>query len=180
MATLTREEIIQALERLGELAHQQGYSIELLLMGGAAMVLMYNARPSTRDVDVFILWPQKAQIVRDLALQVAQEHDLPKNWLNDGAKGYLVGVSEGTTILSAPGIVVKSPAIAQLLAMKLSAWRDDVDIEDAQRLLLALEGDREQIWAAVERYLVPGTELKAQYAFLDLWETTYGADRAIG
>jgi hypothetical protein len=55
MATLTREEIIQALERLGELAHQQGYSIELLLMGGAAMVLMYNARPSTRDVDVHIL-----------------------------------------------------------------------------------------------------------------------------
>lgn len=174
MATLTREEIIQALERLGELAHQQGYSIELLLMGGAAMVLMYNARPSTRDVDVLILLPRKAQIVRDLAGQVAQEYDLPKDWLNDGAKGYLVGMSEGTTIFTAPGIVVKSPAIAQLLAMKLSAWRDDVDIEDAKRLLQTLERDQKKVWATVEPYLVPGEELKAQYAFLDLWEAIHG------
>jgi len=51
-----------------------------------------------------------------------------------------------------------------------------VDIEDARRLLQALKGDREQIWTVVEPYLVPGVELKAQYAFLDLWETTYGAD----
>ena len=175
MAILTRQEIVQALERLGELAHQQGYSIELLLMGGAAMVLMYNARPSTRDVDVLIISPEKAQIVRDLAEQVAQEYDLPKDWLNDGAKGYLVGVSEGEVIFFRPGIVVKSPAVAQLLAMKLSAWRDDVDIEDAKRLLQALEGEEEKVWVAVEPYLVPGEELKAQYAFLDLWEALYGS-----
>ena len=56
--------------------------------------------------------------------------------------------------------------------MKLSAWRDDVDIEDARRLLQALQGDQEQIWAAVEPYLFPGTELKAKYAFLDLWGAT--------
>ena len=75
MAILTKQEIIHALERLGELAQQQGYSIELLLMGGAAMVLMYNARPSTRDVDVLVLSPQEAHIVRELAGQVAQEYD---------------------------------------------------------------------------------------------------------
>lgn len=174
MAILTRQEIVQALERLGELANHQGYSIELLLMGGAAMVLMYNARPSTRDVDVLILAPQKAQVVRNLAIKVAQEYDLPTEWLNDGAKGYLVGMSEGATVLSAPGIMVKSPAVNQLLAMKLSAWRDDVDIEDAKRLLQALEGEQEKVWAAVVPYLVPGEELKAQYAFLDLWEALYG------
>lgn len=75
-----------------------------------------------------------------------------------------------------PGIVIKSPAIAQLLAMKLSAWRDDVDIEDARRLLQALAGEQQQVWAAIELYLVPGTELKARYAFLDLWEDTHGSD----
>lgn len=112
MATLSKQEIIQALERLGQLAQKQGHSIELLLMGGAAMVLMYNARPSTRDVDVLILLPQEAQVVRALAKQVAQEHNLPEDWLNDGAKGYLVGVSEGMVVFSSPGIVVKSPAIA--------------------------------------------------------------------
>ncbi len=75
----TRYHTIQALERLGELAQQQEYSIELLLMGGAAMVLMYNARPSTRDVDVLVLSPQEARVVRGLAEQVAQEYDLPQD-----------------------------------------------------------------------------------------------------
>jgi len=176
MALLTKQEIIAALKRLGDLAQQQGYSIELLLVGGAAMVLMFDARPSTHDVDVLILSPAEAQIVRKLARQVAQEYELSPDWLNDGAKGYLVGVSQGEAIFSAPGIVIKSPAIAQLLAMKLSAWRDDVDIEDARRLLQTLAGEQQQVWAAIEPYLVPGTELKARYAFLDLWEDTYGSD----
>lgn len=103
MALLTKQEIIEALKRLGDLAQQQGYSIELLLVGGAAMVLMFDARPSTHDVDVLILSPAEAQIVRKLARQVAQEFELFPDWLNDGAKGYLVGVSQGETIFSAPG-----------------------------------------------------------------------------
>jgi hypothetical protein len=60
--------------------------------------------------------------------------------------------------------------------MKLSAWRDDVDIEDARRLLQEMTDKQEQIWQEVMPYLVPGEELKAQYAFMDLWETTYGSD----
>ena len=83
---------------------------------------------------------------------------------------------QGPVIFSAPGIVVKSPAVTQLLAMKLSAWRDDVDIEDARRLLQELTGKQEKVWEQVEPYLVPGDELKAQYAFLDLWESTYGTN----
>lgn len=176
MAVLTKEEIIEALKRLGELAEQQVSPIELVLMGGAVMVLVYNTRVSTRDVDALILDPPEARTVRSLVKQVAHEYNLPEDWLNDGAKGYLVGLSEGPIIFSAPGIVVKSPAVVQLLAMKLSAWRDDVDIEDARRLLQELSGERDQVWQAVEPYLVPGAELKAQYAFLDLWESLYGTN----
>jgi hypothetical protein len=46
--------------------------------------------------------------------------------------------------LETAALLVKAPASEQLLAMKLSAWRDDLDIEDAR--------------------------LKARYAFDDLWE----------
>jgi hypothetical protein len=62
--------------------------------------------------------------------------------------------------------------------MKLSAWRDDVDVSDARRLLeeLAREKDKDRIWKKVEPFLVPGDELKAQYAFLDLWESLHGID----
>jgi hypothetical protein len=49
-----------------------------------------------------------------------------------------------------------------------------VDIADTRRLLQAMVGGQSQVWASVEPYLVPGAELKAQYAFLDLWEALYG------
>ena len=77
-------------------------------------------------------------------------------------------------MISAPGIEVRSPDTVQLLAMKLSAWRDDLDINDASRLLDEIDGERDEVWRMVERYLVPGDELKAQYAFADLWETRRG------
>lgn len=76
----------------------------------------------------------------------------------------------------APGIQANAPSVAQLLAMKLSAWRDDVDIADARRLLQEFDRalGRDAVWEAVRPFLVPGNELKAEYAFLDLWETLYG------
>lgn len=174
MATITRREIVEALERLGQLAVARGTRIELALVGGALMVLVYEARESTRDVDVVILAPREAGTVRELAQVVADERGWPDDWLNDGAKGFLIGLSSGSVVFLAPGIEVRSPATGQLLAMKLSAWRDDVDIADARRLLQDMSGSHDEIWQAVEPYLVPGDELKAEYAFADLWETLYG------
>lgn len=36
---------------------------------------------------------------------------------------------------------------------------------------LASGGSRDQIWERLEPMLLPGRELKAQYAFDDLWES---------
>jgi len=174
MATFTRKEIAEGIERLGQLAVESGIKVELILIGGALMVLRFRARESTRDVDVAILAPTDAQKVRELARRVGEENGWPDDWLNDGAKGYLIGLSSGPVVLSAPGIEVRSPDTAQLLAMKLSAWRDDMDIADASRLLEEIDGDRAEIWQEVERYLIPGDELKAQYAYADLWELKRG------
>jgi hypothetical protein len=67
MATFTRNEIVEGMERLGELALHSGIKIELALIGGALMVLRFQARESTRDVDVAILAPAETQRVRELA-----------------------------------------------------------------------------------------------------------------
>jgi predicted nucleotidyltransferase len=174
MATLSRADIEAAFRRLGELAAQNDEQIELVIVGGAVMLLVYQARFSTRDVDAVILSPRTMAKVREWVKQIGVEQNLPEDWLNDGAKGYMVGISQGPTIFSAAGIRVRVPSIEQLLAMKLSAWRDETDIDDARRLLQELAGDREKIWGAVQPYLVPGRELKAKYAFLDLWESVYG------
>ncbi len=178
MAIFTREEIEEGLKRLGELAQAKGLYIQLTLVGGAVMVLRFNARPSTRDVDALILLPREARLVRELAKQVASEHDWPEDWLNDGAKGYLVGISDGPIVFQAVGIEARAPSMEQLLAMKLSAWRDDIDISDARRLLQEVgQGrKRDEVWQSLESFLVKGDELTAQYAFLDLWESLYGTD----
>ncbi|MCJ7434849.1 MAG: DUF6036 family nucleotidyltransferase [Anaerolineales bacterium] len=110
MATFSHDEIQDGLRRLGELAQEQGLQVKLALVGGAAMVLGYQARQSTRDVDVVILSPSEARLVRNLAKRVAAEKNWPEDWLNDGAKGYLVGISEGALLFSAPGIEARSPS----------------------------------------------------------------------
>jgi hypothetical protein len=94
------------------------------------------------------------------------------DWFNDAAKGFLVGVTFGRLLFSAPGIEVWQPQAEQLLAMKLGAWRDDVDVADATCLLceLATTANHDAIWSRVERFLPPGRELKAKYAFDNLWE----------
>ena len=171
MGLLTKQEILSALERLGQLAQERGDEVKLLVLGGAVMVLIYETRLATRDVDAVILSPLEAHRIRELAKRVADEAGLPHDWLNDGAKGYVIGRSELTQIYSAPGITVSRPSLPHLLAMKLSAWRDDIDVADARRLLRDIPGDRESVWITVEPHLAPGRELKARYAFLDLWET---------
>ena len=178
MATFTRDEIESGLRKLGEFAQAKGLKIQLTLVGGAVMVLRFGARLSTRDVDAVILFPSEVKIVREFARQVAEENDWPEDWLNDGAKGYLVGISKGDVLFQAPGIEARAPSLEQLLAMKLSAWRDDLDVSDARRLLqeVAKSKKRDEVWESVEPYLVKGDELTAQYAFLDLWETLYGTD----
>jgi hypothetical protein len=174
MATIARQEIIEAFGRLGQLAEARGIKIELALVGGALMVLVFGARESTRDIDAVVLAPSEARTVRELARIIAEERGWPDDWLNDGAKGFLIGLSHGPVVFRAPGIEIRSPATAQLLAMKLSAWRDDVDIADARLLLQEISGTREEIWRAVEPFLLPGSELKAQCAFADLWEALHG------
>jgi hypothetical protein len=173
LVRLSRDDIVRALEALArELG--EGEPIELALAGGAALVLMYGAREATKDVDAIILAGSAAR-VRAAAERVAGALGLPATWLNDAAKGYVHGLAPGAIVFSAPSLVARALAAEQLLAMKLSAWRDDVDIDDARLLLSKLSGAREEIWRRVEPHVVPGRELKARYAFDDIWEVDRGS-----
>ncbi|HXV64785.1 MAG TPA: DUF6036 family nucleotidyltransferase [Vicinamibacteria bacterium] len=174
MELLSRDTIRRALERLAEHLRGEGSRFELVLFGGAALVMLYNAREATKDVDVLAVAPEQTRTILRAARTVALEMDLPSDWMNDAAKGYLVDIAPGELILETETLVVRAAAPRQLLAMKLSAWRDDVDISDARLLLSKLSGTKEEVWAMVEPLLVPGRELKAQYAFADLWEAESG------
>lgn len=174
MKYLSKGTIIEALASVSDALGTSEDSHELIIAGGAALVLLYDARESTKDVDAVL----SDGSVRDAALLVAARLALPNDWLNDGAKGYLHGMARGEVVFQTPALTVRALALPQLLAMKLSAWRDDLDIEDARLLLSKIEGEKDEIWEQVEPYLVPGRELKSRYAFEDLWESEHADSRA--
>ena len=177
MATLSKYELDAGLRRLGELAVARGIEIDLVIIGGAAMVLGFAAREATKDVDVVIRAPAAAT-VRQLAAALAEELGWPADWRNDAAKGFVGQPSAGPTLLEAPGIVARAVSVEHLLALKLAAWRDDVDIGDARILLrnCPVEVARDALWSRVEVFVPRGREQTAWYAFLDLWEELHGAD----
>lgn len=99
---------------------------------------------------------------------------MPSDWLNDGAKGYLVGVTLGQVLFQSKHLEVRAATTAQLFAMKLAAWRDAIDRSDAALLLSEMDGSAAEIWSLVSPLVPPSQLDKASYAFEDLWETLYG------
>ena len=119
---LNRETILKALALLDEALRLKETTGEICIFGGAAMILAFDGRFATRDVDAIFV--PKA-IVSKAILQIADELGLPKNWLNDGVKGF-VSENEDFTAESMPvyqNLRVIRPSARYLLAMKCLASR---------------------------------------------------------
>ncbi|MBU1903909.1 MAG: hypothetical protein KJ573_10005 [Proteobacteria bacterium] len=65
---MLREEILRYLHLLSEKLQQQNVKGEICLYGGAVMCLVYDARPSTKDVDAIF---QPAKTMREAAKEIA-------------------------------------------------------------------------------------------------------------
>ncbi len=121
--SLSKADILRALNRLGELAQANGLTLEVALYGGAVFTVVYGSRESTKDVDAIV---QPSDAAHRLALQVAREQDLPEDWLNDDVRQFLAAKEEKRRLASetfGPGIEVSVPTAAYLLAMKVHACR---------------------------------------------------------
>jgi hypothetical protein len=134
---LTRQRILALFDELDEELGEGGIRGDVFVVGGAAMVLAYAARPATRDVDA--IWHPSRE-VRDAAARVAARHDdLAPDWLNDGVKGFLPGVHPGErhVVYEGDSLTVSVASPEYLLATKLLASRVGRD-EDDIRLLIDL------------------------------------------
>ena len=119
---LSKERILAALTDLNQGLVQRGVIGELCIFGGAAMVLAFDARQATRDVDAVFV--PKSEITA-AAEDVAARLDLPATWLNDGVKGF-VSATGDLTAEAMPqwsNLRILRPSTAYLLAMKCLASR---------------------------------------------------------
>ena len=171
---LSADDIRTAFAALAEELNTEKQHAEMIVAGGAALVLLYGARETTKDIDAYFITPE-AVVVRKAAARVAQRLDLPDDWLNDGAKGYFVGVTKGDVLYNSDSLSVQAASTQQLLAMKLCAWRDAIDRSDARLLLSQMPGSFDEIWDAI-RPFVPAHQVdKASYALQDLWELLHAS-----
>jgi hypothetical protein len=166
---LSRDDILGLLDELADRLESQGLHGDRFLVGGAAMALAYNARRATRDLEgVF----EPKQVVYHAAEQVAEEHGLAPDWLNDSVKAFLPGDDPDATVLfDRPGLSVRVASAGYLFAMKVLAARVERD-EDDIRTLYRLCGfaSVDDALAHVERlYPHRPVPLRAQYLLEELF-----------
>jgi methylmalonyl-CoA mutase cobalamin-binding subunit len=85
---MRKAQIIEAFKKLNAQLSSQGVKGEVGVVGGAAMVLAFNARSATKDVDAIFAPSGK---IRDAARIVASDLGLPEDWINDAVKAFLPG-----------------------------------------------------------------------------------------
>ncbi len=106
---------------------------EVGICGGAVMCLVFNVRQSTKDVDA-IFEPTAA--IREAATRVAIKEGVPKDWLNDAAKGYFLSHPPTVDVINLSNLRVWAPSPDYMLAMKcISARFDTHDAGDVRFLI---------------------------------------------
>lgn len=159
---ITPDRAEELLNALGEQLQEQGVQFELVVIGGTALgVLGLVSRP-TRDIDVVALIEEGELIIadplpsnlRDAALRVAADFDLPSNWFNAEPSSDLVrlGLPNGfnerlVTRSYGPALTVHFADRIDQIHLKLYAMTDR-GLGRHQEDLQALEPTPEELIAA--------------------------------
>jgi len=134
---LEKKKILALFDALNSALRKKGEIGEIGIVRGSAMCLVYNARASTKDVDAIF---SPASTIRRLAAQLAEEHGVEKDWLNDGVKGYLEGTFKREAVLDFSHLRIWTPEPRYMLAMKcISARWDSLDRKDVLFLIKLLK-----------------------------------------
>jgi len=167
---MSKNQILELFAELNrELAEQRIFG-EVGVVGGAAMVLAFNARESTKDVDAVF---SPTSLIRSIVEKIADERGLQQGWLNDGCKGFMFVEPDRINILQLSNLRVWMPPAEYLLAMKCHAARfDSHDREDVVFLIehLGIKTTND-VFSIVERFaprkVVPA---KTQFFVEELFE----------
>ena len=168
----SKHDIERLFKRLNDELARRAITGEVYVVGGAVMCLVFDARPSTRDIDAFF---RPAKEVRAAARAVAIASGLPGDWLNDAVKGYVSDKEDFHRYLDLPNLRVLTASPEYLLAMKCLAMRlgEGFHDEDDVRFLLRYLNltDYRKALSVVTRYY-PRERLpqKTLYALEELLE----------
>jgi len=90
---MNRSDLREALNELAERLDLQHISARVYIVGGAAMVLAYDADRATRDIDAVILDHHGPVIAA--VREIGRDRGWPSSWLNEQGSAYVPRGSEG-------------------------------------------------------------------------------------
>ncbi len=136
---LNRKQIISLLDELSRRATLRGVRVEMFLVGGAAMVLVYNTTRTTKDIEGIF---EPKMIAYELAAEIARDSNLglAADWLNDAVKVFpFPGDRPDETakvVYENAGLDIRVASPRYLFAMK--AWSGGESDEEDLRVLWPL------------------------------------------
>jgi len=129
---MTAEEITKYLTELNDELRLMDIKGEVSLFGGAVMVLAFNARIATKDIDAVF---EPVREIRKAAHRIADRHHLNLDWLNHAVRMFVVS-HERELLFEQSNLRVTVPAPDYLLAMKIMALRPETEDEDDAEFLI--------------------------------------------
>jgi len=160
---MTTDDIRRNFELLGQELVGRGVTGEIVVAGGAAMLLVIRNRDTTRDVDAY--FATNPQEIRAAAAVVARKEGLPPHWLNDGVKGFFYSQPPTSLWAEYPGLRLYTVDPDYLLAMKVLAARPQ-DVGDITALVDYIGlSSAPDILAVVQRY-IPASLLSPRSRYL--------------
>jgi hypothetical protein len=180
---ITREIMLNALTRLGDLLRKNNKRLELVCCGGVVSVLYHGSRQMTHDVDVlFPNNPHVTKLLKQLVDEVGQEFGLehgPRDkWFNDSVSFIGLQSTSNTIVFNHSHLVLKAADWHEMLAHKITAFRGERDINDAIHFLKEIPSlSKQDVFAKVSKFrpFVPSIEdAKFQSRFDLIWERVHG------
>ncbi len=127
MSALTSDKIKGLFAEINTQLAMKDLQGELCVVGGAVMCLVFHSRESTSDVDAAFA-PTK--IIREIASDIAGDHDLPEDWLNDAVKGYLSDNGSFESFLTFSNLKIFCATAEYMLALKAISMRIGLEFSD--------------------------------------------------
>ncbi|MGQ0674424.1 MAG: hypothetical protein ACT4N2_16315 [Hyphomicrobium sp.] len=187
-APFDRASLERAFSRLGEIAGAEGRVVEISIYGGSALLLVFDFRTATRDVDA--VFEADRSFVRRAAAKVAEEFGWGANWINDGVKGFLSArdAESGAKVLvrsymtaEGTGLRILVPTPAYLFAMKCLAMRiggieDSQDVDDIRQLgrVLGITSSSAAIAIVSQYYPAKRISPKTQFGLEEIFDAASG------
>jgi len=115
-------DIGRLLHGLGRRLATRGVHADIYVFGGSAVAMAYDARRTTADIDAYV---RPAEEVYAEARAMAEQLDLPSDWLSSAGAGFLPNLPDGWSERGRDfsGVRVSVADPRTLIAMKMLATR---------------------------------------------------------